>query len=231
VTSRSDLFWGLIIGLVGNLLVSTAFALIEHPEWSLYLNPLYISSWIAFVGFCILLLFRKNKCKDGETEKVEKAKKKIEEEQPLDGSLDKETLREYLFEEAEIIQDIISRMANNSFWIKGWSVTLIVASLLFKGVFPHHLVALVPWFFFWWYDAYFLRLEKLYRALYDWLIKNRLDSNEFLLDVNKDSLEKRFGNNIPTHFQIMFSKTLVFFYLLLLILIISAILIDYTIIH
>jgi len=140
--------------------------------------------------------------------------------------VDKKILREYLLKETEIVQSIISRMANNSFLIKGWSVTLVVASLLFKGVFYHHFVALIPWLIFWWYDAYFLRLEKLYRKLYDWLINNRLDADKFLLDMAKDRLEERFGNEVPCLSQIAFSKTLVVFYGILFIIILSAILVD-----
>lgn len=140
--------------------------------------------------------------------------------------VDKETLREYLLKETELVQGIISRMANNSFLIKGWSVTLVVASLLFKGVFYHHFVALIPWLIFWCYDAYFLRLEKLYRKSYDWLINNRLDNDRFLLDMAKDSLEERFGKEVPCLSQIAFSKTLVIFYGILFIIILSAILVD-----
>lgn len=71
MSRKSDLFWGLIIGLVGNLLVSTAFALVEHPEWSQFLNPVYILSWIAFVVFCLALLFTKDRSKKEESEEVD----------------------------------------------------------------------------------------------------------------------------------------------------------------
>jgi len=142
------------------------------------------------------------------------------------GSMDRKTLREYLFEEIRITQNIVSRMANNSFLIKGWAVTLIVASLLLEGVFYHRFVAFVPWFVFWWFDAYFLRLEKLYRKLYDWLMKNRLANDSFLLDINKQSLEERFGNEVPRMPKIMVSRTLVAFYGFLLFVIVCSILVS-----
>jgi len=141
--------------------------------------------------------------------------------------LDEEPLREYLFKETEITQDIISRMANNSFLIKGWSVTLVVASLLFKGVSYHRFVAFIPLFIFWLYDAYFLRLEKLYRKSYDWLVNNRLNNNQFLLDMAKDRLEKRFGKEVPCIHQIVFSKTSIAFYGFLLFIIVCSILADF----
>jgi len=149
--------------------------------------------------------------------------------------MDKNILREYLLKETEIVQDVISRMANNQFYIKGWSITLIVASLLLKGVFYHHLVAFIPWLIFWIYDSYFLRLEKLYRTHYTWLINNRLGNDEFLLDVDRSRLEERlkkrlkeqFPNEVPCTTQIMFSKSMLPFYLFLLIIILATISVEY----
>jgi len=135
-------------------------------------------------------------------------------------------MREYLLKEVEIVQGIISRMGYNSFLIRGWSATLVVASLLFKGTIYHHFVAFIPWLIFWWLDAYFLRLEKLYRMLYDWLVNNRLSSTEFLLDVDKDRLEGRFRENVPCVVQIMFSRTVIIFYGFLFSIIVCSILLD-----
>jgi len=137
--------------------------------------------------------------------------------------LDEDVLREYLLKETEIVQGIISRMANTSFLIKGWSVTLIVASLLLERGVYHHFIAFVPWFVFWCLDAYFLCLERLYRKLYDWLIKNRLKTDEYLLDMNID----RFRKELPCIIQTFFSKTLVLFYGLLLIIILVTVLINF----
>ena len=139
--------------------------------------------------------------------------------------MDSENLR-YLLKETEITQDIISRMASNSFLIKGWAVTLVVASLLFKGTSYHHFVAFIPWIIFWYYDTYFLRLERLYRKLYDWLVENRLKNNEYLLDVSKDRLEKRFGKEVPRKLQLAFSTTWIVFYGFLLLIILASIIID-----
>ena len=137
--------------------------------------------------------------------------------------LNEEILREYLLKEVEIVQDIISRMGNNSFLVKGWSVTLVIVSLLFEGIFYHHFLALIPWIIFWFLDAYFLRLERLYRNLYDWLIHNRLHNNTYLLSMDTE----RFKNEVPCILQIMISKTLILFYGFLLVLIISVIYIDF----
>ena len=47
--------------------------------------------------------------------------------------LEKEQLEKFFIEELKIIQDIIKRMALNSFMIKGWAITLVIVTLLLKG--------------------------------------------------------------------------------------------------
>ena len=131
-------------------------------------------------------------------------------------------LRECLLKEAEIVQDIISRMANNSFLIKGWAVTLVVVSLLFGGGVYHHFIAFIPWIIFWVLDAYFLQLEKLYRKLFDWVRENRPKTDEHLLSMNVD----RFRKEVPCKIQLMFSKTLLTFYGTLLLIILCVVYID-----
>ncbi|MBW8004043.1 MAG: hypothetical protein FVQ80_18960 [Planctomycetes bacterium] len=80
----------------------------------------------------------------------------------------KESLKEYMLKEIEIIQDIIKRMAFNSLMIKGWAITLVVVSLLLKGTDKYQIwIAFIPLLVFWFLDAYFLWQERLYRELYD----------------------------------------------------------------
>jgi hypothetical protein len=70
----------------------------------------------------------------------------------------------------ELIQAVIARLAGNSFTLKGWSVTLVSAlfALAAKDADPTYAaVALLPGTVFWGLDAYFLRQERLFRALYD----------------------------------------------------------------
>jgi len=132
-----------------------------------------------------------------------------------------------LLEETKMVQRIISRMSNNSFLIKGWSLTLVVASLLVIGGFynnDYYLVALIPLIVFWILDAYFVRLERLYGALYDWLIENRPICDDCLLEMNRVRLEKRFGKNIPSLVETMFSRALLGFYVFLLVVIVIFIL-------
>jgi hypothetical protein len=70
----------------------------------------------------------------------------------------------------ELIQAVICRMANHSFLLKGWAVTLVVALFaVFADKLDRNyvLVSFVPVLVFWALDGYFLYQERLFRALYD----------------------------------------------------------------
>ena len=121
----------------------------------------------------------------------------------------KESLKEYMLKEIEIIQDIIKRMAFNSLMIKGWAITLVVVSLLLKGTDKYQIwIAFIPLLVFWFLDAYFLWQERLYRELYDWVVNNRLKTDEYLFDMNA----YRFKDEAQSKLRIMFSITLGWFY-------------------
>jgi hypothetical protein len=119
-----------------------------------------------------------------------------------------ESLKEYMLKEIEIIQDIIKRMAFNSFLIKGWAITLVVVALLLKGAEYQVWIAFIPLLAFWFLDTYFLWQERLYRKLYDWVVSNRLNTDEYLFDMNA----YRFKQEVQSRFRIMFSITLGWFY-------------------
>jgi len=119
-----------------------------------------------------------------------------------------ETLKEYMLKEIEIIQDIIKRMGFNSFLIKGWAVTLVVVTLLLRGIEYQIWIAFIPLLVFWLLDAYFLWQERMYRKLYDWVISNRLKTDEHLFDMNA----YRFKDEVQSKLRIMFSITLGWFY-------------------
>ncbi len=122
--------------------------------------------------------------------------------------LEKEPLEKFFIEEIKIIQDIIKRLAFNSFMIKGWAITLVVVTLLLKGDKYQVLISFIPLIVFWFLDAYFLRQERMYRKLYNWVISNRLKTDEHLFDMNA----YRFKDAVQSSFRIMFSITLRWFY-------------------
>lgn len=70
----------------------------------------------------------------------------------------------------DYIQSTINRMADNSFKVKGWMVTLISALMaLYVNTekISFLLVAFIPMFVFWFLDAYYLQQERKFRGLYD----------------------------------------------------------------
>ena len=70
----------------------------------------------------------------------------------------------------EIIQAVVGRMAGNSFYLKGWTVTVATGLLAFaaKESEPRYAwVALLPTLAFWGLDGYYLRQERLFRKLFD----------------------------------------------------------------
>lgn len=73
-------------------------------------------------------------------------------------------------EHLRMIQAIIGRMGQNSFLLKGWSVTLtvgILAAATAGREVGFALLALLPALVFWGLDAFYLRQERLFRALHD----------------------------------------------------------------
>lgn len=71
-----------------------------------------------------------------------------------------------------MVQNIITRMASNSFALKALAVTLTAGVLAFTGAVTDPspqilLAALVPLVMLWLLDAQYLRLERLFRRLYD----------------------------------------------------------------
>ncbi|HEX5753741.1 MAG TPA: hypothetical protein VFZ09_46565 [Archangium sp.] len=68
----------------------------------------------------------------------------------------------------ELLQNIITRMAQNSFTIKGWAVTVLTALLAFSNKDSDRwfaVYALYPAVAFWGLDAYYLMQERLFRDL------------------------------------------------------------------
>lgn len=123
--------------------------------------------------------------------------------------------KEILHKEIDLIQNVINRMANNSFLLKGWLITLIAVilaltkdSLLSTDLTYLSLILCLPVIVFWYLDAFFLHKEKCYRKLYDWVVENRKNSDEHLYSLNY----KRFKSDVSNVAGIMFTWTLLPFY-------------------
>ena len=110
----------------------------------------------------------------------------------------------------EMIQQVITRMAGNSFLIKGWSVTLMSAllALSFKeGSKDMAWIALLPWLMFWILDGFFLRQERLFRKLWDARrVEDQAKPTDF--DMDTGSVAEQAGSWL----SVIFSKTLLIFH-------------------
>lgn len=124
----------------------------------------------------------------------------------------------------EFIQSVINRMANNSFMVKGWSITLIsgLFALSFSVDGPLMVfLPLIPALSFWLLDAYYLRQEKLFRQLYDQSRRAYIEKSVSfeLLNMNVETYDKKVKN----YFQLAFSRTLIWFHGINFLLVISGI--------
>ncbi|PEM52043.1 MULTISPECIES: hypothetical protein [Bacillus cereus group] len=133
-----------------------------------------------------------------------------------------EDIKESKIRYLEMIQGVISRMASNSFLLKGWTVTIVVGLFAFANIKEmdsrYILLALVPAIFFWSLDGFFLRQEKLFRKLYDHVRASEEDTVDFSMDTSQ------FKTQVSNWMRIMISTTLLLFYIPIFIVIILALL-------
>jgi hypothetical protein len=86
----------------------------------------------------------------------------------------------------EFIQNTITRMANNSFLLKGWAITLVVAIFgLNKNEIDIKIVLIATFLtlMFWALDAYFLNQERIFRGRYDEVRVKKPDEIDFSMKL------------------------------------------------
>lgn len=89
----------------------------------------------------------------------------------------------------EFIQETIKRMAGNSFLLRGWSVTLIIAILTLASHTQNQkyfFIALIVVFIFWLLDSYYLLQERKFRCLYDEVREKEESNIDFSMKLPKD---------------------------------------------
>ncbi|MED4212671.1 hypothetical protein P4662_25785 [Priestia megaterium] len=111
----------------------------------------------------------------------------------------------------EMIQSVIARMNSNSFLLKGWTVTIVVALFAFANVKDMDsnfiVLAIIPAMFFWGLDAFFVHQEWLFIKLYEYVTTQNEKDINFSMKIN------------PFKFQVrkwryaLLSKTILPFYL------------------
>ena len=132
--------------------------------------------------------------------------------------------QENLHKELELIQSVITRMANNSFLIKGWTMTLMSALIAFgkdsillsnlNGIYYliMMLSVLIP---FWWLDAYYLKQERIFRKVYEKAITDPDSKNRTKYDLNPREMAKDVDSVIRT----MWAGAISWFYIPVILLI------------
>lgn len=110
----------------------------------------------------------------------------------------------------ELIQNAITRMSNNLFFLRGWTITLItgILAILLQGNNMNSVYVLyLPIIIFWVLDGYFLSQERLFRSLYNHVRSLDAKDIDFTMDTTPYS-----SNCRNTWFFSMFSSTLLIFY-------------------
>lgn len=129
-------------------------------------------------------------------------------------------MNNYKIKHLEMLQAVVTRLANNSFQIKNWCLVLLGAiwgialkdegaNIQLEGKLTCALILM-----FWILDSYYLQKERLFRNMYDRALQNEDDTSNRLILTPSESDE-----NEKTHrLYVMFSCTEFFLYGVLLIL-------------
>ena len=118
--------------------------------------------------------------------------------------------KEQIIKHLEITQGVINRLANNSFLIKGWSMTILAAAVLFITKTQDQqnyiiLCFLLPIIGFWILDGYFLWQERIFRGIYNDV--RTQESTNFEMPISRQAKKIKW-------IKAIFSKTLNIFYLI-----------------
>ena len=112
----------------------------------------------------------------------------------------------------KMTQAVINRLGRNSFLLKSWSMTILVAAMVLIVIENLQnqyfvLVLFLPVAGFWILDGYFLWQERLFRHIYD-EIRPQTDT-DFKMDLGKHK-----GKPKCSWISSIFSVTLIIFYLI-----------------
>lgn len=109
----------------------------------------------------------------------------------------------------KMLQGVINRLSHNSFLLKGWSVILVSAMFALGAQDTEPLFVYLAYFpavAFWCLDGYFLRQERLFRALYDHVRYLDDDRIDFAMDTSS------VAGKVDSWFDVTRSRTLIAFH-------------------
>ena len=117
-----------------------------------------------------------------------------------------------------MIQGVIDRMGKNSFSLKEWSIGIMIAIFAFAGENEHKavIITLIPLIVFWFSDAYYLMLERKFRALYDDVRLKEENNIDFNMDFNGIKLNMKDVKRY-SFLNILLSKAIMPFYVVCII--------------
>jgi hypothetical protein len=120
---------------------------------------------------------------------------------------DNELFTKYL----EMIQNVIERLARNSFQIKAWTATIFTATIVLTYSIINTLIFIVliaVISLFWALDSYYLKQERLFRKLYEQKVNqfNEKDKIE-MFDMNVSIFQ------VSSVFKTMFSISELLYYI------------------
>lgn len=119
---------------------------------------------------------------------------------------------EVLHKEIDLIQNCINRISSQSFLLKGWFLTIFVASFSYylekKQSIEIGYLILGMNFLFWTLDTHFIRIERMYRKGYEVVIGQPNQINRIVYDLDP----KKYKHLVDGHFTTMTSWSLLYFY-------------------
>lgn len=114
--------------------------------------------------------------------------------------------QESIVEHLKMVQSVINRMAQTSFILKGWMITVVITILGVSLSVSNNelgLLALFPVLIFWGLDAYYLRQERLFRGLYELIRQDPEHTTVPLFSMKTDYCK----DSVPSWWTSLFSKT------------------------
>lgn len=107
----------------------------------------------------------------------------------------------------QFIQNVITRMNANSFQVKTWTVSIIVALAALavnSKNYIYILISVVPTILFWTLDSYYLQQERKFRGLYKDVVLGNVQL--YLMQIN------RYREGMYQFSSAFFSKAIINFY-------------------
>lgn len=116
----------------------------------------------------------------------------------------------------EFVQNVITRLNNNSFQLKGWMITIVSALMALyasSGKVLYIFVSILPVIIFWFIDTYYLLQERKFRGMYADIVNGKV--KDFNMPIENYTFSKQ-NNKKYKYLKVLFSETMWPLYLLLI---------------